>query len=54
MPYQARKRGSGYAIEKRLPGGRTKTVGHSKTKAKAKASIRARNAGAHGAKLGRQ
>jgi hypothetical protein len=42
MPYKVSKRGSNWAIVKKLPGGRTKTVGHSKTKAKAQASIRVR------------
>jgi len=45
MPYTTRKSGKGYAIVNRNTG---KTVGHSSTKAKAKASVRARNAGAHG------
>jgi hypothetical protein len=52
MPYKVTKQGQGYAIRKQLPGGHTKTVGHSSTKAKAQASVRARNAAAHGAKLG--
>ena len=45
MPYAARKRGKGYAIVNKQTG---KTVGHSTTKAKAKASARARNAAGHG------
>jgi hypothetical protein len=52
MPYQVRKQGDGYAIQKKLAGGRTQTVGHSSSKSKAQRSINARNAGAHGAKLG--
>ena len=45
MPYRVTKTGKGYAIRK---AGSGKVVGHSSTKAKAKASVRARNAGAHG------
>lgn len=45
MPYSVRKSGKGYAIVKSKTG---KVVGHSSSKAKAQASIRARNAGAHG------
>jgi hypothetical protein len=52
MPYTVRKSSShGYTIAKRS-GGHTKVVGHSSSKSAAKASIRARNAAAHGAKLG--
>ena len=43
MPFKVKKSGKGYAITKY-----GKTVGHSSTKAKAQASVRARNAGAHG------
>lgn len=39
MPFTVRKSGKGYVILKR-----GKVVGHSKTKAKAQASIRARHA----------
>jgi len=39
------KSGKGYRIVNKSTG---KTVGHSSTKAKAQASVRARNAGAHG------
>jgi|1186.fasta_scaffold106670_2 hypothetical protein len=42
MPYSVRKRGKGYAIIRKSDG---KTVGKSKTKKKAKASVRARMAG---------
>lgn len=42
MPYKIVKQGSKFAIVKKDTG---KTVGHSDTKAKAKASIRARYAG---------
>lgn len=52
MPYTVRKSGGGYVIAKNLGGGRSKVVGHSSSKTKAKASVRARNAGAHGAKMG--
>ena len=45
MPYSIRKQPNGYAIVNRKSG---KVVGHSATKAKAKASVNARNAGAHG------
>lgn len=45
MPYRVVKSGSGYAIKKADTG---KVVGHSTSKAKAEASVRARNAGAHG------
>jgi hypothetical protein len=45
MPHTARKSGKGYAIVNRNTG---KVVGHSSTKAKAKASARARDAAAHG------
>ena len=45
MPYTARKQRNGYAIVNKKTG---RVVGHSKTKAKAKRSINARNAGAHG------
>ena len=45
MPYSVRKRGSGYAIVNKKTG---KTVGHSPTKAQARKSVNARNAGAHG------
>jgi hypothetical protein len=53
MPYQIRKQaGGGYAIQKKLAGGRIQTVGHSGSKAQAQRSINARNAAAHGARLG--
>jgi hypothetical protein len=45
MPYRMRKTKSGYSIVNKATG---RTVGHSSSKAKAKSSIRARNAGAHG------
>lgn len=45
MPYSVRRSKGGYTIRNKRTG---KVVGHSKSKAKAKASIRARNAGAHG------
>jgi len=45
MPYKVSKSGKGYRIVNKKTG---KTVGHSKTKAKAQASVRARNAGANG------
>jgi len=45
MPYKVSKTGKGYTIKK---AGSGKVVGHSSSKAKAKASVRARNAGAHG------
>lgn len=46
MPYKVTKASSGgYDIKKADTG---KTVGHSDTKAKAQASVNARNAGAHG------
>jgi len=45
MPYAIRKQGKRYAIVNKSTG---KTVGHSSSKAKAQASINARNAGAHG------
>lgn len=46
MPWKVRKRGSRFAIVKILPGGREKTVGHSATRKKAEASVRARAQGA--------
>jgi hypothetical protein len=55
MPYRVSKQsGGGFAIRKQLPGGRTKTVGHSATRAMAQRSINARNAAAHGATLGKR
>ena len=47
MPHAARSRGKGkgWAIVNKATG---KTVGHSTSKAKAQASARARDAGAHG------
>jgi hypothetical protein len=45
MPYSVRKRGKRWAIVNRDTG---KTVGTSSSKSKAPASVRARNAGAHG------
>lgn len=51
MPYGIQKRGKGFAIVKKS-GSHTKTVGHSTSKATAQKSINARNAAAHGAKLG--
>jgi len=45
MPYRVTKGKKGYVIKK---AGSGKVVGHSSSKAKAKASVRARNAGAHG------
>lgn len=42
-PYRIRKRGATYAIVKLLAGGHTRTVGHSRTRANAAASIRVRN-----------
>lgn len=45
MPYSVRKARKGYVIKSKRTG---KIVGHSATKAKAQASVRARNAGAHG------
>ena len=45
MPYRVSKSKKGYVIKK---AGSGKVVGHSSSKAKAKASVRARNAGAHG------
>lgn len=48
MPFTVRKGPSGYNIVKQLPGGRSRVVGHSTSRSKAEASIRARNAGAHG------
>ena len=45
MPYKVAKSGKGYVIKKADSG---KVVGHSTSKAKAEASVRARNAGAHG------
>lgn len=46
MPYSVRKaRGGGYNILNKATG---RKVGHSSTKAKAKSSIRARNAAHHG------
>ena len=55
MPYQIRKQSPrNFAIQKKLSGGRTHTVGHSTSKAKAQRSVNARNAAAHGARLGRR
>jgi hypothetical protein len=51
MPYGIHKRGKGYAIVNKNTG---KTVAHSTSKAKAQKSINARNAAAHGAKLGKR
>jgi len=45
MPYKVTKSGKQFTIKKADSG---KVVGHSDTKAKAEASVRARNAGAHG------
>lgn len=45
MPYSVRKAKTGYDIVRKTDG---KTVGHSDTKAKADASVRARLAGEHG------
>lgn len=49
MPYAIRKQGKQYAIVNKNT---HHVVGHSKTKAQAQKSINARNAAAHGAKLG--
>lgn len=51
MPYAIRKQGSKYAIVNKQT---HKVVGHSATKGQAQKSINARNAAAHGAKLGRR
>ena len=48
MPWKVRKRGSKYVIVKLLPGGREKTVGHSRTRKRAEASVRARYRAAKG------
>lgn len=45
MPYDIKKSGAGYNIVKSSTG---EVVGHSDSKAKAQASVNARNAGAHG------
>jgi hypothetical protein len=45
MPYKITKTGKTYTIKNAETG---KVVGHSDTKAKAQASVNARNAGAHG------
>ena len=54
MPYQIRRQGSGYAIRKQLGGGRTRTVGHSSSRARAQRSVNARQAASHGATLKRR
>ena len=53
MPYSVKfeaklKRGRQHTIVEHLPGGRTRVVGHSGTKARAEASIKARLAREHG------
>jgi hypothetical protein len=53
MPYSVKfeaklKRGKQYTIVEHLRGGRTEVVGHSGTRERAKASIRARLAREHG------
>jgi len=45
MPYAIKKSGAGFDIVKKASG---KVVGHSKTRADAESSIRARMAGEHG------
>lgn len=48
MPYTIRKsstKSGGFDILKKLPGGRTQKVGHSKTRKDAEASVRARYMG---------
>lgn len=54
MPYQVSKQGDGFVIQKKTAGGKLKTVGHSSSRTKAQKSVNARNAAAHGAKLGRK
>lgn len=51
MPYEIHKAGKGYSIVNKNTG---KVVGHSTSKTQAQRSINARNAGAHGAKLGKR
>lgn len=48
MPHTVRKRGTRYAIVKQLPGGKTRTIGHSTSKRKAKASARIRDQASRG------
>jgi hypothetical protein len=45
MPYEVKKQGGQWAIIRKTDG---KVVGHSDSKAKAEASVRARMAGEHG------
>jgi hypothetical protein len=42
MPYGIKKRGDQYAIVQKLPGGKTRTVGHSDEKVKAQMSAHIR------------
>lgn len=49
MPYRVRKQGDSFAIVRSSDG---KVVGHSATRAKAEASVRARMAGEHGGGTG--
>lgn len=54
MPYTIKKRGTGARPYKIIKTSTGEVVGSSTTRANAQKSINARNAGAHGAKLGRK
>ena len=51
--HTVKKAGGSYTIVKKLPGGRTRVVGHSTSKAKAEASARIRDRGSKAERKGK-